>query len=206
MSDAKRVEDPAATSGAVCRSCKSPNGAKSLFCNQCGSKLEREQPEEVFRDSKPPPGGAEKGEDVPQLPLTGPNAPPVAERQSIPCPSCNTGLPDAAKYCSECGLRVAVPSGALRVFARQTDKDPVAVQFEHELVIGKSPECGLALDDDYVSRRHSRIRKDDGLVYLEDLASSNGTFLRVRRPIALERGDEIIVGTTVLKLAEDTTP
>jgi len=71
-----------------------------------------------------------------------------------------------------------------------------------EFTIGKSPESGLALQDDYVSRRHARLTASNGMLFLEDLGSSNGTFLRVRRPIVLEAGDEILIGSTVLKVED----
>ena len=41
------------------------------------------------------------------------------------------------------------------------------------------------------------------MVFLEDLGSSNGTFLRVRRSIALEVGDEIAIGRNVFRLEQD---
>jgi pSer/pThr/pTyr-binding forkhead associated (FHA) protein len=76
-----------------------------------------------------------------------------------------------------------------------------------ELSIGKAADCNMVIaDDDYVSRRHARLVKSDGMVFLEDLGSSNGTFLRVRRPIVLEPGDEIVVGTCSLRFDEKAQP
>ena len=76
-----------------------------------------------------------------------------------------------------------------------------------ELTIGKLTECDLVIaDDDYVSRRHARLFRSDGMVYLEDMGSANGTFLRVRRPIVLEPGDEILVGTAMFQLEDCTRP
>lgn len=65
--------------------------------------------------------------------------------------------------------------------------------------IGRSKTAGVALADPEVSRHHARLSSRDGVVYLEDLASRNGTFLngrRVRDAIELRAGDEIDVGTT----------
>ena len=74
-----------------------------------------------------------------------------------------------------------------------------------DFVIGKDEGCDLVLDGDaYVSRRHARLRLEDDLVFLDDLGSSNGTLLRIRRPIALEVGDEILVGTSVIRLEQST--
>jgi DNA-binding winged helix-turn-helix (wHTH) protein len=72
-----------------------------------------------------------------------------------------------------------------------------------ENVIGRDPQCGVWLDGERVSRRHARIRVDaaDATAYLEDLGSTNGTFVgrtRVADPVALRDGDEIKVGSIVL--------
>jgi len=70
-----------------------------------------------------------------------------------------------------------------------------------ELKIGKASDCELILTDNaYVSRKHARITRRDGQLMLEDFNSSNGTFLRVNKPTKVEPGDEIIVGTTVLRV------
>jgi pSer/pThr/pTyr-binding forkhead associated (FHA) protein len=72
-----------------------------------------------------------------------------------------------------------------------------------ELTIGKAGDCHMVIaEDDYVSRRHAKLVHSDGMVFVEDLGSSNGTFLKVRRPVALEPGDEIVVGTCVLRFEE----
>jgi hypothetical protein len=72
---------------------------------------------------------------------------------------------------------------------------------DDEIVLGKTPESGLSLDHDrYASRRHARVFRSDGKVFLEDLGSSNGTFLRIREAVALEPGDEIAIGTSVIRL------
>ncbi len=69
--------------------------------------------------------------------------------------------------------------------------------------IGRSKAAGIALHDPEVSRHHARLSSRDGVVYLEDLGSRNGTFLngrRVTEAIELREGDEIDVGTTRILL------
>ena len=64
------------------------------------------------------------------------------------------------------------------------------------------PGCTVWIDSDGVSRRHARIRvADDAAATVEDLASTNGTYLRGRRIDDAERvenGDRIRVGTATL--------
>jgi DNA-binding winged helix-turn-helix (wHTH) protein len=67
----------------------------------------------------------------------------------------------------------------------------------HELVLGREPGLPGTIDDASVSRRHARLRWDDTGVFLADLGSKNGTFVkgvRVSDPVALEDGDEIRLG------------
>jgi hypothetical protein len=81
------------------------------------------------------------------------------------------------------------------------------------LTIGSDPSCDLALvDDDFVSGLHAEIRYEAGSLYLTDRESRNGTFLNGERmtalPRPLQRGDELRIGTTVLRLLDPsgTTP
>ena len=71
-------------------------------------------------------------------------------------------------------------------------------------LIGRSPECALVLDDDYVSGRHARIfQADDGTWQVEDLRSTNGTFLgatRLTEPRQVTAGSVIRIGQTVVEL------
>jgi pSer/pThr/pTyr-binding forkhead associated (FHA) protein len=67
--------------------------------------------------------------------------------------------------------------------------------------IGRSKDVGVALSDPEVSRRHARLSSYDGVVYVEDLRSRNGTFLngrRVTEAIEVREGDEVDVGATRL--------
>ncbi len=74
---------------------------------------------------------------------------------------------------------------------------------EDELVIGRHAEGpGRLSEDEEISRRHARLsREATGDYALEDLGSSNGTFvngLRIQSPVLLSLGDSIEVGATTL--------
>jgi hypothetical protein len=71
------------------------------------------------------------------------------------------------------------------------------------ILIGRAPECTLVLEDDYASNRHARLFVQGGSWFVEDLGSTNGTFIgrsRVQGPTAVEVGVSVRVGRTVLEL------
>lgn len=74
---------------------------------------------------------------------------------------------------------------------------------ESGTVIGRNPECALVLDDDFASGRHARIYHQDGSWYVEDLGSTNGTFIgaeRLTAPRRVQAGTALRIGKTVLEL------
>ena len=89
----------------------------------------------------------------------------------------------------------------LKIVAGNAAGDTVEV--EDELVIGRQAEgAGSLANDIEISRRHAVIRAEaDGTFVIEDLGSTNGTYVNGRRvdaPLALEVGDRIEVGASAL--------
>ncbi|QDB77983.1 FHA domain-containing protein [Georgenia sp. 311] len=71
------------------------------------------------------------------------------------------------------------------------------------IIIGRSPASTLVLDDDYASGRHARFFPQDGSWWVEDLGSTNGTFVgdrRLAQPVQLATGTPVRVGQTVIEL------
>ena len=71
------------------------------------------------------------------------------------------------------------------------------------VLIGRAPSCTLVLDDDYSSQRHARLYQQGGQWYVEDLGSTNGTFLgrdRVEEPTPVGPGIQLRVGQSTLEL------
>ena len=71
------------------------------------------------------------------------------------------------------------------------------------ITIGRADDSTLVLKDDYTSGRHARLVPGDGAWLLEDLGSTNGTFLgsrKVSAPVPVPLGQPIRVGRTTLEL------
>ena len=86
--------------------------------------------------------------------------------------------------------------------------------FEHRLVsqtatIGRAVECDIVIASKSVSREHTRIRRDGRRWFVDDLGSTNGTWLnreRVIGSLALQDGDSLEVGDVVFTFHDpDTT-
>jgi pSer/pThr/pTyr-binding forkhead associated (FHA) protein len=71
-----------------------------------------------------------------------------------------------------------------------------------EIVIGRSSDLDMVLVEDMVSRKHAKIVTDGKVVTIQDLGSTNGTFVNGEkvRTIQLKDGDRILVGTSIIKL------
>jgi len=71
------------------------------------------------------------------------------------------------------------------------------------VVVGRAPGCTLVLDDDYSSSRHARIFPQGGRWFVEDMGSTNGTFVgdeRITAPTPLAPGQSVRVGRSVIEL------
>jgi hypothetical protein len=73
-----------------------------------------------------------------------------------------------------------------------------------ELTVGRAGGCGVPLPDDtFVSQLHARVFRRDGQLYVEDLGSTNGTYLnrsKVASAVAMRRGDKLKIGQTTLEV------
>jgi pSer/pThr/pTyr-binding forkhead associated (FHA) protein len=71
------------------------------------------------------------------------------------------------------------------------------------LLIGRGTDAAIRLDDDYVSTRHARIAANQDQWYVEDLGSTNGTYVgttRITQPTTLTLGSQVRIGKTILEL------
>ena len=98
----------------------------------------------------------------------------------------------------------ALPPGPRSVIVRAPDgAKPHSVAISASMVVGRGTECELRIQDTYASTQHARIFGKNGAWYVEDLGSTNGTFVNEQKlaaPAMVQAGDKIRVGTTVLEL------
>jgi hypothetical protein len=73
-----------------------------------------------------------------------------------------------------------------------------------QVVIGRSSELDMVLVEDMVSRKHAKITVAAGKITIEDLGSTNGTFVNGEKikQARLKEGDRILIGTSILKLIQ----
>jgi hypothetical protein len=142
------------------------------------------------------------------------------------CPECGFQNPEAANYCAKCGaLLVREEAGSETTMTWVPDEagdddsapalDELGVQGPalvvrsgggragetfaidaERIVIGRSPDCEIFLDDVTVSRRHATLVRRGDRVTIDDQGSLNGTFVNRHRveSAPLEDGDELQIG------------
>ena len=71
------------------------------------------------------------------------------------------------------------------------------------ILIGRGSDAAIRLDDDYVSTRHARIASSGDEWFVEDLGSTNGTYIgshRLTQPTTLQLGSKVRIGKTTIEL------
>jgi hypothetical protein len=143
----------------------------------------------------------------------------------IYCQECGFQNPEAANYCSRCGALLRKDEGGVESTQTFTPEEGALEPAEmiEELgvsgpalvvrsgggragetfhpedevtTIGRSPDCGIFLDDVTVSRRHAVLVRRDAGFFIEDQGSLNGTYVNRKRveSAQLEDGDEVQIG------------
>lgn len=187
----------------VCPNCSNQNPDTSRFCNECGTRLVGEStnskgaqtPESDYRPPSPV-------SNVVSAHVTSVGIPPLVE----PVEDLSTAESAPLVIPEHRNARLIIERGdaANTEFELATDESNIG---RWDADNGIFPDVDLdAYDPDAkVSRRHARIVKRDADYYVEDLGSTNGTFVnRGRRLLPgsaqiLSDGDEIIVGKTFLR-------
>ncbi|HEX8697965.1 MAG TPA: FHA domain-containing protein [Myxococcaceae bacterium] len=102
---------------------------------------------------------------------------------------------------------MSTPSGSAKAFALKFisgkyQGGEFPLKTDKQIVIGRSSELDMVLVEDMVSRKHAKIQVSNGAITIEDLGSTNGTFVNGEKvkQARLKEGDRILIGTSILKL------
>lgn len=91
---------------------------------------------------------------------------------------------------------------ALRFISGKYQGGEYPLPAEREIVIGRGGELDIVLVEDMVSRKHAKINISQGKILIQDLGSTNGTFVngeKIKRA-RLKEGDRVLIGTSILKM------
>ena len=150
---------------------------------------------DVWAEITPPKGGAARG-DTPAKGRKGKGAKPAKAPRPARAPA---GVAPAAAVAAP----VALAAKGQLLVVEPPEQRGRAYSLADELSIGRAPGCQLVVDDTYVSQVHARVYGREGNYVVEDLGSTNGTYLnrkKVAGPMTMQRGDRLQVGNTVLEL------
>ncbi len=95
------------------------------------------------------------------------------------------------------------PRYALRFISGKYQGGEFPLRMNREIIIGRSSDLDMVLVEDMVSRRHAKISSTDNEVYIQDMGSTNGTFVngeKITGRALLQEGDRILVGTSIIKV------
>lgn len=187
-----------------CPTCQTANLDTSRFCDECGTRLTSIQQERYGSgQSEPPPYVPPQSVSSPQRPIsvTSIGIPPVdIETEtvvSMPSFKADAGVAHASLIIE----RGDSPGTEFRL----TNEESTIGRWDADNGIFPDVDLDAHDSDAKVSRRHARIVRRNGMYFVEDLGSTNGTYVnRGRRllpgnPQSLNDGDEVIVGKTFLR-------
>ena len=94
-------------------------------------------------------------------------------------------------------------AGADIVVVHSDDQAGLRFAVRGGVVMGRSQEADVVISDPYASDFHLRFGTEDGNVIVNDLGSTNGTYVNGRRissPVSLSKGDAVQVGKTIMEV------
>lgn len=99
-------------------------------------------------------------------------------------------------------LTVPTTSYALRFISGKYQGGEFPLRMDREIIVGRSSELDMVLVEDMVSRKHAKITTSGDQIIIQDLGSTNGTFVNGEKikKVRLKEGDRILIGTSIIKL------
>jgi pSer/pThr/pTyr-binding forkhead associated (FHA) protein len=91
---------------------------------------------------------------------------------------------------------------ALRFISGKYQGGEFPLEEDREIIVGRSSDLDMVLVEEMVSRRHARIHLSNGHISIDDLNSTNGTFVNGERVThaELQEGDRVLIGSNILKV------
>ena len=91
---------------------------------------------------------------------------------------------------------------ALRFISGKYQGGEFPLRMDREIVVGRSSDLDMVLVEDMVSRKHAKIAASGDQIVIQDLGSTNGTFVNGEKikKARLKEGDRILIGTSIIKL------
>src|SRR5690242_21721461 len=73
---------------------------------------------------------------------------------------------------------------------------------DREIIVGRASDLDMVLVEDMVSRKHAKITASGEQIVIQDMGSTNGTFVNGEKikKARLKEGDRILIGTSIIKL------
>jgi hypothetical protein len=132
-----------------------------------------------------------------------PSRRPVTSSARTVTPTTPTARPPAAPAQSRRSKKQTKGRASRLVVLEPKARRGLSVSLGNDVTLGREPGCTITIDDDsYVSQLHLRVFDHEGQPMVEDLGSTNGTFLNGAKLVGarlLHPGDRIQVGTTVIE-------
>lgn len=91
---------------------------------------------------------------------------------------------------------------ALRFISGKYQGGEFPIEEGRQIVVGRSSDLDMVLVEEMVSRRHAQIEMRGGVITIQDLGSTNGTFVNGEKiqSAQLREGDRVLIGTSILKV------
>lgn len=204
----------------VCAQCQTTNPSNGRFCVNCGSPINaarggQQAAPPSARPAQPaqPPASARapappKAAVVPIVKIADPRD---GSEETVQCGRCRGSNARHMAFCQFCGARLGVETAApytapvpddaarLVVIAQDgTSGRQYAIDAE-QIDIGREEGSILLPSDPYVSPRHARVLRRGGRIFLRDLSSVNGVYVRLRAAERLQHADLVLIGLEVLR-------